>query len=133
MPDKSTVQKLMMKPNQRIRLLNPPVNITALLGSLPEGTSLLDDAAGPGGLLPADVIVLFANGKVDIETLLPGLRTALTPGGILWVAYHKGTSPVKTDINRDSINAYAHTIGMQGVAMVSIDADWSALRLKLLD
>jgi len=46
------------------------------------------------------------------------------------VAYHKGTSQIKTDINRDSINAYASTLGFQGVAMISINEDWSALRLK---
>jgi hypothetical protein len=50
---------------------------------------------------------------------------------MLWVTYHKGTSKVKTDIHRDMINAYAHSIGLEGVAMISIDEDWSALRLKL--
>ncbi len=39
----------------------------------------------------------------------------------------------KTDINRDSIVEYARSIGMEGVAMISIDEDWSALRLKLLE
>jgi hypothetical protein len=48
------------------------------------------------------------------------------------VTYNKGTSKHKTDINRDSINAYAHSIGMEGVAMISLDEDWSALRLKIL-
>ena len=32
----------------------------------------------------------------------------------------------------DSIAAYARTIDMEGVAMISIDDDWSALRLKVL-
>jgi hypothetical protein len=50
----------------------------------------------------------------------------------MWVTYHKGTSKVKTDINRDTINAYVHSIGLEGVAMISIDEDWSALRLKLI-
>lgn len=49
---------------------------------------------------------------------------------MIWVIYHKGTSRIKTDINRDSINAYAQSIGLQGVAMVSINDDWAALRLK---
>ena len=57
-------------------------------------------------------------------------HTALAPNGMIWVAYHKGTSPVKTDINRDSIWAYARTIGMDAVAQVSINDDWSAVRLK---
>jgi hypothetical protein len=50
---------------------------------------------------------------------------------LLWIAYHKGTSKVKTDIHRDSINAYALTLGMVGVAMIAINDDWAALRLKV--
>jgi hypothetical protein len=38
----------------------------------------------------------------------------------------------KSDINRDSIAAYANTIGMQGVAMIPVDDDWLALRLKVV-
>ena len=49
------------------------------------------------------------------------------------MTYHKGTSRVKTDINRDTINAYAHSLGLEGVAMISIDEDWSALRLKRIE
>jgi hypothetical protein len=62
---------------------------------------------------------------------LPRLKGLMAPKGMLWVTYHKGTSKVKTDIHRDMINAYAHSIGLEGVAMISIDEDWSALRLKL--
>ena len=58
------------------------------------------------------------------------LKKTLAPGGALWVTYHKGTSKIKTDINRDSINAYAGTLGMQAVAIISVDDDWAALRLK---
>jgi hypothetical protein len=36
----------------------------------------------------------------------------------------------KSIIHRDSINAYAQTLGLVGVAMISIDDNWSALRLK---
>ncbi len=132
MPEKNAAQKLLIKPGQRLRFINPPVNHAILLGELPEQVSILDDTAGADALIPADVIVLFANGRTDLETLLPGLRTALNPDGKLWVAYHKGTSRIKTDINRDSINVYARTIGMQGVAMISLDDDWSALRLKMI-
>jgi len=51
---------------------------------------------------------------------------------MLWVTYHKGTSKVKTDINRDTIYAYTHTIGLDGVGLGSIDDNWSAMRLKLI-
>ncbi len=36
-----------------------------------------------------------------------------------------------TDINRDTIAEYARTLGLEGVAMISVDDDWSALRLKV--
>ncbi len=132
MPEKTVAEKLLIKPGKSLRFVNAPSDLSTLMGSMPEGLRVVDDSAGPNSLIPADIIVLFANGRTDLETLLPGLRTALTPGGLLWVLYHKGTSAVKTDINRDTINSYASTIGLQGVAMVSINEDWSGLRLKVV-
>ena len=80
----------------------------------------------------ADVIQLFVDSRAELEDTLALAKAALSgPKGSLWVTYYKGTSKIKTDIHRDSINAYAHTLGLEGVAMVSIDDDWSALRLKV--
>lgn len=130
MAEKTVAQKLLIKPGMQVRFVNPPEDLFALLGSLPDEVGLLDDSAEPQALLNANAVVLFAHGRTDLETLLPGLRTALNAESMLWVAYHKGTSQVKTDINRDSINTYAQTLGLQGIAMISINEDWSALRLK---
>ena len=131
MAEKSVVEKLLIKPGQRVRFINPPADLSTLVGSLPENVTTVDETVQVGQLLQADVIVLFANHRAEMETLLPGLRAALAPNGSIWVAYHKGTSRTKTDINRDKIYAYALTLGLQGVAMISINDDWSALRLKL--
>jgi hypothetical protein len=49
---------------------------------------------------------------------------------VLWVSYFKGTAKTKTDINRDSLHAYARSIGLEGVSLISIDDDWSAMRFK---
>ena len=74
---------------------------------------------------------MFVSNRKELETQLPILKQVLTPKGMLWVSYYKGTSKVKTDINRDMIYAYAHTIGLDGVGLVSIDDTWSAMRFKL--
>ena len=132
MPEKTIAEKLMIKPQRSVRFVNSPQDVAALIGSLPGGATLLDNAAEAADITHADVIVLFAHNRTELETLLPGVRAALAPGGIIWVAYHKGTSKVKTDINRDTINAYGKTVGMEGVAMISINDDWSALRLKVV-
>ena len=130
MTQKSAAQKMMLKPGRSVRLINPPPNVFELLGGLPDGVTLVDNSAGAGSLLMADIIVLFAANRSELEALLPGARAALNPQGFVWVVYYKGTSRIKTDINRDSINAYAHSLGLEGIAIISINEDWSGLRLK---
>ncbi len=131
MADKTPAQKLLIKPGMSLLVINPPADFTQLLGGLPQDVrtySQPDQLISSG--TPADMALAFTKNRQELEEQLSDLKAALSPAGILWIAYHKGTSKTKTDINRDSINAYAQTIGLQGVAMISIDEDWSALRLK---
>lgn len=127
MSDKSIAQKLFIKPGNKYLLVNPPPGYIAQMGQLPEGTILLSDSS-----CLVEVIQVFVTNRLELEAQLSRLKDLLAPKGMIWVTYHKGTSKVKTDINRDTINAYAGNLGMQGVAMISIDEDWSALRLKLI-
>ncbi|NJD59642.1 MAG: hypothetical protein C3F13_19105 [Anaerolineales bacterium] len=126
MADKSIIQKLSVKPGTRFLVVNPPAGYIQALGKPPEGVTLLSDSS-----CQVEAIQVFVSNKAELEEKLPELKDLLAAKGMLWVTYHKGTSKVKTDINRDSINAYAQTLGLQGVAMISIDDNWSALRLKL--
>jgi predicted CoA-binding protein len=124
--DKTVAEKLMIKPGRRVLFVNPPLDYAALLGGLPDGVAVL---AGPNEA--ADVVQVFVASRKELDEELPRLKGALKPNGMLWVTYHKGTSKVKTDINRDTIAAYAKSIGLTAVAMISVDEDWSALRLKV--
>jgi hypothetical protein len=127
MSDKSISQKLFIRPNQKFLLVNPPAEYLTQMGELPPGVVTLSEASSK-----VDVIQIFVSNRAELEAQLRRLMELLAPKGILWVTYHKGTSKVRTDINRDTINAYAHSIGLEGVAMISIDDDWSALRLKVI-
>jgi hypothetical protein len=127
MSDRSIAQKLQIKVNRTVLFANAPVDYDAKLGGLPEGVFVVKKAHGP-----IDIIQVFVGSKKELEEQLPRLKPLLTPGGMLWVTYHKGTSQTPTDINRDSIAAYARSLGMQAVAQIAIDADWSALRLKII-
>ncbi len=126
MPDKTVAQKLLIKDTHKVLFVNPPKGYKTLLGELPKGATALG-----GKTQAADAILLFANNRNELETHLSALQSALAPKGMIWVAYHKGTSKVKTDINRDSIAAYAGNLGLTAVAMISMNEDWSALRLKV--
>ncbi len=125
MPDKTVAEKLLIKAGYRILIVDPPSGYLRTLGKLPDKVTLLDQQAAN-----ADLVQLFATSRKELEAKLPLLKTAVKPNGLLWVTYPKGTSKSKTDINRDSINTYARSIGLQGVAMVSVDNTWAALRLK---
>jgi hypothetical protein len=97
------------------------------MGELPAGVLILSDSS-----CLVEVVQVFVANRAELEAELPKLKELIAPKGMIWVTYYKGTSRVKTDINRDTINAYAHMIGLEGVAMISIDEDWSALRLKVI-
>ncbi|MBI2127073.1 MAG: hypothetical protein HYU02_07165 [Thaumarchaeota archaeon] len=127
MSEKPVAQKLMIKEGRKVLFVNAPKNYVAKLGELPRNVTVLKEPNEP-----ADIIQVFVANNKEMEEQLPKLKKVLNPGGMLWVTYHKGTSKVKTDINRDSIYKYALSIGLQGVATIAIDEDCAALRLKLI-
>jgi len=126
MSNRTVAQKLFIKEGHRVLFVGAPEGYQDLLGPLPSQVTLLKELQAP-----IDVIQVFVASREELEVQLPTLKQALAPKGMLWVAYHKGSSKVKTDINRDSIAAYARSIGLEAVAIISVDDDWSALRLKL--
>ena len=128
MSDKTVVQRLFIKPGCKFLLVNAPRAYQVQKGELPKGASVVSKTDSP-----VDLIQVFVANRQELEAQLPKLKKWLTPQGSLWVSYYKGTARIKTDINRDTIYAYAQTIGLQGVAMISLDEDWSALRLKLIE
>ncbi|MBI5563702.1 MAG: DUF3052 domain-containing protein [Chloroflexi bacterium] len=127
MSDKSIAEKLLIKAGRSIYVVNAPRGYATRLVPLPDGVKRVKTPTAP-----VDLIQVFVANRAELEAQLPALKPWLAPGGLLWVTYTKGTSKIKTDIHRDTINAYAATLGLQGVAMISIDEDWSALRLKVM-
>jgi hypothetical protein len=125
MSEKTIIEKLSIKPGNKFLLVNPPGGYITQMGELPPGVDLLSDTRSQ-----VEAIQVFVANRAELEFQVPRLAGLLSPKGMLWVTYYKGTSKVKTDINRDTINAYAQSIGLQGVAIISIDDDWAALRLK---
>ena len=55
-------------------------------------------------------------------------------GSLLWVAYPKGSSKkYQADLNRDSLHALMQKHGFDGVSLVALDEDWSAMRFKRVE
>ena len=125
MSDKTIAQKLLIKEGHTFLLLNAPRGYKATLGALPPKVKVLTKPKGS-----ADIVQAFVTSKQQLAEQLIGLRAALAPQGILWITYPKGTASIQSDINRDSIRAFAAPFGLEAVAICAVDDDWSALRLK---
>ncbi len=79
-----------------------------------------------------NTLIFVNNRKEYVDFLKKDLRN-IEPDSVLWFAYPKGTSKVKTDINRDSIRETGEGFGITTVAAISINDTWSALRFRPID
>jgi hypothetical protein len=125
---KPLVKKLMIRENYKILIVNEPTGYKDSLIDLPEGSSILKKPTEK-----IEFIQLFAKDRAELETHLKGLTSKLDSKGWLWISYPKGSSKIKTDINRDSIWMIAKDAGLKAVHQIAIDETWSAIRFRFED
>ena len=123
MPDKTAFEKMYVKNAKALAVLNDGGEHGELLAQLPAERRVSEGER-------ADWILLFARSRAELEQYLPLAQARLAPGGAVWVAYRKGGAKAGSDIHRDDIRGHAQSVGLDSVAMIAIDANWSALRLK---
>ena len=77
--------------------------------------------------------VIFINNNIEYLDFLNNQLKNIEPDSVLWFAYPKGTSKIKTDINRDTIRVTGEEFKITTVSAISIDNIWSALRFRPID
>ncbi len=126
MPDDALLKKLLVKPGMRLLVLKAP---DAYLDRLvPAGSSIDTTPAGQ-----YEFVQVFVHSRKDADELSGPALAALKPDGLLWMTYPKGTSKIKTDINRDTGWEALWQAGYVAIAAISIDDTWSALRFRPAD
>lgn len=121
-------RKLQVRPGNKLVIINAPKGyMEKIVQNFPKDAMVTEGTAGE-----VDVIQIFVKSRKELESSLPKIKSKLRTSGIIWVTYPKGTSTMKADINRDVIRQYAPRLGMEAVAIFSVDDDWSALRLKMV-
>ncbi len=121
----SIAKKLLIKPGQRIAVINPPAEYVKTLKPLPEGAECPPDLGGR-----FDFVHLFAADKAELEKFLPQALAALREDALFWISYPKQSSKVKTDLNRDVLRKIMEKRGLDGVSLVSLGDIWSAMRFR---
>jgi hypothetical protein len=125
MTEKTIADKMYVKNARSIAVINAGPDNAALLAQLPAALMVAEG--------PADLVLLVAGSRAELEMLLPPARDRLNAKGALWVVYIKGqgaSTKNKPELHRDIIREFADSIGLTSVGIVAIDERWSALRLK---
>jgi len=125
MSEKTIADKMFLKTAKSMLILNGKVH-PGMVSQLPPGLAKNEQDKN-------DVVLLFAMNGKELDEYFSTAKERLGDKGSLWVAYLKQTASKATDINRDSIAAYAKEQGITTVAIISVDGDWSALRMKRID
>ena len=125
---KTIAERLLIKPGASVRVIgsrpDAAAQALALIGPLPEKARAIADGQ-------ADVVVLFVRDQAELRSALPAAAAAASDDRLLWLAYPKLTSGVASDLSRDAITPLTDEIaGLTGVALISIDETWSAMRLR---
>jgi hypothetical protein len=112
-------RKLGFKEGMRVVYVNPPDGfevdgIEATAKRLAKGT---------------DLIVCFVMARSELERRLAALRRAIEPAGMLWVAWPKRASGIRTDMTEDVVRDVALPTGLVDTKVCAIDDVWSGLRL----
>jgi hypothetical protein len=112
-------RKLGFKEGMRVVYVNPPEGfavdgIEATAKRLATGTEL---------------VVCFVTARSELERRLAGLRRAIEPDGMLWVAWPKRASGIRTDMTEGAVREIALPTGLVDTKVCAIDEVWSGLRL----
>jgi hypothetical protein len=112
-------QKFQLKAGQSIMLVKPPAGYDKFLAS-----------EGIGTVETSDALLIFVNSLAELEQIVPPAFKSVSGDALVWVAYPKGSSGVKTDLNRDKLWDALKRTGWRPVRQIAVDHVWSALRFR---
>ncbi|PKV67383.1 YdeI/OmpD-associated family protein [Pontibacter ramchanderi] len=118
-------KKLNLKPGWRVLVLNAQAGIAEALQA--QG---MEVDSTPAAGIAYDAVQVFATDSRELNYYLPMAEPALKRQGLLWVAYPKKSSGIKSDLNRDAGWEAISSLGYAPVRQVAIDDTWSSLRFK---
>jgi len=125
---KNLLYKLNYRGQKRISVINAvDIFIHSISSELKD--VIIDQKIDPR--YPYEFIIIFVKSISDVEQIAPMTIHNLMADGVLWFCYPKKTSKkYHSDIDRDHGWKILNDSGLNGIRMVAIDKDWSALRFR---
>jgi hypothetical protein len=120
-------QKLNLKDHAEIVVLTAPDSFESELSRL-RGVRVRKSLSGVSKISFA---LAFVTRQHEVDELAKSIAKLAEGDAIVWFAYPRGSSKRYTcDFNRDTGWRVLGAAGFEGVRMVAIDEDWSAVRFR---
>lgn len=85
--------------------------------------------AAAGG--PYDYIHIFSAKRADYAAVIPILKKALAPAGMIWASWPKKSSGVPCDMTDADIRSLGLKAGLVDIKVCAVDEIWSGLKFVL--
>jgi hypothetical protein len=125
------VKKLGIKPSDKVALVNEPLAFPRELVGLPPNVELVgaDDNPRPGTL---NVVILFLKSQAELKKLLPAMKTKIQQQhGMIWTAWPKKASKLKSDLDENIIRDKGLSIGLVDIKVCAVNDIWSGLKFVI--
>ncbi len=76
-----------------------------------------------------DYLLIFCGDSGDLKNHV-NIISQIRKDGLLWFAYPKKSSGIKTDLSRDQGWEVLDSMGLRPVRMISMDDTWSVFRFR---
>jgi len=119
-------KKLGIKEGLRFAQLRMPADVKKELKQ-----SLSGCAVSPIKRGALDFVFLFAKSVKELEGDMPGAARALSPTGMLWVAWPKKSSGVATDLSENAIRDCGLELGLVDIKVCAVTDIWSGLKFVI--
>lgn len=125
------LRKLQYKSGGPILVSHAPAELQPVLDEMREAAKIV---TRPGGGKRYPLVLTFVRTCSELAAAAPKAVARVEDDGLLWFAYPKKSSKrYDSDIGREQGWQPLGDLGYEGVRMVAIDDDWSALRLRRVE
>jgi hypothetical protein len=116
-------KKLGIKEGSRVVMVNAPGDFEAALEPLPDNVEIVKRINNS-----IDIILFFAMSERELARDFAKLAKKLVANGMIWIAWPKKSSGVKTDLTFENVQRIGLDVGLVDVKICAVDEIWSGLK-----